>query len=84
MVVGDNKIDDSEKCRRITGNFDCHCNAAVQCDAHHSMKHIHGNTGSHWIPPQGECMCCIALVAVMVHDFVVKHTQNTKTQKHNF
>jgi len=30
------------------------------------MEHIQGYTGSHWMPPSGECLRCIAPVAAMV------------------
>jgi len=44
------------------------------------MEHIQGFTRSHWMPPLGKCLRRIALVAVMVDEFV-ETTQNTnKTQ----
>ena len=39
-VVANNKIDRDKKCRRITSDFDCHADAAVQCAAHRLMEHI--------------------------------------------
>jgi hypothetical protein len=45
------------------------------------MKHIQGYTGSHWMPPSGECLRRIAPTAAMVDKFV-ENTQNTN--KHNF
>jgi hypothetical protein len=44
------------------------------------MKHIQGFTQSHWMPPSGKCLCCIALVAAIVDEFI-ETTQNiNKTQ----
>ncbi len=44
------------------------------------MEHIQGFTQSHWMPPLGECLRCIAPAAIMVDEFV-ETTQNTnKTQ----
>ena len=38
------QINSNEKCRQITGDFDCNADAAVQCGAHHPMEHILGFT----------------------------------------
>jgi hypothetical protein len=35
----------------------------------HITRHIQGFTQSHWIPPSGECLCCIAPMAAMVNEF---------------
>jgi hypothetical protein len=43
-VMGDNKTDDANKCRKITGDFDRRGDAAVQCGAHRPMEHIQGFT----------------------------------------
>jgi hypothetical protein len=43
-VTGDNKIDDANKCREITGDFDPHGDAAVQFGVHCPMDHIQGFT----------------------------------------
>jgi hypothetical protein len=40
------------------------------------MEHILGFTRSHWMPPLGECLRCIAPAAAMVEKFV-ENTQNT-------
>jgi hypothetical protein len=46
---------------------------------HRPIEHIQGYTGSHWMPPLGECMCHIA-AAIMVNK-IVENSQNTnKTQ----
>jgi hypothetical protein len=68
MVMGDNRIDDYEKCRQITGRFDDHADVVVQLWAHHPMEHIQGFTRSHWMPPLGECLRHIAPAATMVDD----------------
>jgi len=79
-VGGQQRIGDNKKCRRIAGDFDCHADAAVRFGAHHPMDHIPGFTRSHWMPPLGECLSCIALAAATVNEFV-ETTQNTnKTQ----
>ena len=69
---GRQQIDGNKKCRRITGDFDCHSDAAVWhgCGAHHPMEHIQGFTCSHsWMSPLDECLCCIALADAMVDKF---------------
>jgi hypothetical protein len=77
---GQQRIDDNEKFRQIAGNFDCNADAAVQRGENCPMKHIQGYTGSHWMPPSGECQRQIAPAAPMVNKFV-ETTQNTnKTQ----
>ena len=79
-VGGQQQIGDNNKFRQIAGDFDSNADAAVQCGAHHPMEHILCFTPSHWMPPLGKCLSCIALAAAMVNEFVEK-TQNTnKTQ----
>ena len=39
-VGGQQRIGDNKKCRRFAGDFDCHADVAVQCEAHRPMKHI--------------------------------------------
>jgi hypothetical protein len=69
-------ISKKEKCRQITGNFDHHADAVVQCGAHCPMEHIQGFTRSHWMLPSGECLRRIAPAAIMVNN-LVENTQNT-------
>jgi hypothetical protein len=77
---GQQQIGDNKKCRRISGNFDCHAYAAVRSGAHRPIEHLQGFTRSHWMPPSGECLHHIATAADMVDEFV-KATQNSnKTQ----
>jgi hypothetical protein len=74
------QIGNNKTCRRITGNFDCHMDAAVQRRLHHPLEHGHGFTRSHWMPLLSECLCPIAPVAVTVDKFV----ESTQTlTKHN-
>jgi hypothetical protein len=63
------QIEDNEKCRQIAGDFDCHADEAVRCEAHRLMDHIMGFTQSHWMPPSGECSHHIATATAMVEDF---------------
>jgi hypothetical protein len=43
-VMGGNKIDDANKRRKITGKFDCHGDATVQCGVQCPLEHIQGFT----------------------------------------
>jgi hypothetical protein len=79
MVMGDNTINNSKKCRKITGNFDHHGDAAVCFGAHCPMEHNKGFTKNHWMLPLGKCLCRIAPVAAMVGNFGGKHKKLTKT-----
>ncbi len=40
MLVGNKRIGNNKKCRLFAGDFDCHADAAVQCEAYCPMKHI--------------------------------------------
>ena len=80
MVVSDNRIEDCKKYREIACCFDGRGNAAVRCDAHCLMEHINGYTGSHWMPPSGECLHHITPVAAMVIEIGGKQKNTTKTQ----
>ena len=79
-VGGQQRIGDNKKCRGITSDFDCYADAAVPCGAHRPMEHIRGFTGSHWLPPSGKCLLCIAPAAVMVNKFVETTLNTNKTQ----
>ena len=63
------QISNNKKFRRITGNFDCHMDAAVQRGTHRPIDHIQGFTRSHWMLPSGECLRRIAPAAAMVDKF---------------
>jgi hypothetical protein len=73
-VMGDNKIDNAKRSKKISGSFDHHGDASVQSGVHCPMKHIKGITRSHWMPPLGKCLRRIALAAAMVAILV----ENTK------
>jgi hypothetical protein len=79
MLMGDNKINDEKKCRKIAGNFDHHGDVMVQSRVHHPIEHINGFTRSHWIPPSGECLPHITLAATMFGNFGGKHKSLTET-----
>jgi hypothetical protein len=79
MVVGDNGINDDEKCRESAGDFDHHADAAVRCGAHRPMEHIPGFTRSHWMLPLGKCLRCIAPEATMVIEYI-ENAQNTNNK----
>jgi hypothetical protein len=75
MVMGDNKINNAKRCRKIAGNFYHHGDALVQSRTHTPMKHIKGFTRSHWMPPSGKRLQCINLVATMVA-ILVENTEH--------
>jgi hypothetical protein len=74
--VGNNGIDDEEKCREKAGDFDHHADVAVQCRVHCLIERIPAFTRSHWMPPLGKCLHRIAPAAAMV-DKYIENTQNT-------
>ncbi len=80
MVVANNEINNDKKCRQIACNFDCHVDAVVQCWAHRPMEHIQGSLRSHWMPPLGECLRCIALAAAMVDNVGCKQKNTNETK----
>ncbi len=47
MVMGDNGINDDEKCRQIDDDINCHAAGGIQRDAHCPMEHIRGFVQSH-------------------------------------
>ena len=73
---GQQQIDNNQKCRQITGDFDCHADAAVRRGAHLPMEHIEGFTRSHWMSPSIKCLRRFAPVAAIVNKFEW-NTQNT-------
>jgi hypothetical protein len=81
VVVGNNELATTKKCRQLASDSDCHADAAVRRGVHSRMEHAQGFTWSHWRkPPSGECLHRIAPSAAMVNKFV-ETTQNTnKTQ----
>ena len=79
-VIGQNWIGNNNKCRWIAGNFDCHADAVVRRGVHRPIEHIQDFTWSHWMPPSGECLRCIAPAAAMVDGFVETTLTTNKTQ----
>jgi hypothetical protein len=67
--------DKENKCNSVAGNFDSHGGAPEQYEAHCSMQHVQGYTGSHWTLSSGNYSLRIAPVAAMV-------TNNKTTMKH--
>ena len=73
----------------FVGHFDGHADAPVQYGVHRSMEHVQGFMRSHWTPPSGENLPCIAPVDAMVIDFwrkksscgVVKSLSKASVQK---
>jgi hypothetical protein len=55
-----------KKCSNIAGDFDNHATSAIRSKSHHLMGCIHGFMQSYYVPPLGECLCCIAPAAAMV------------------
>jgi hypothetical protein len=45
--MGDNEIEDYEKCRQINDDFDCHAARAIWRDVHRPMECICGFMQSH-------------------------------------
>ncbi len=45
--MGDNEIDNYEKCRQIDDDFEPHAAGAIRRDAHRPMEHIRGFKQSH-------------------------------------
>ncbi len=45
--MGDNRIDDYEKCRQINDNFNPHAAGVSRRDAHRPMERIRGFMQSH-------------------------------------
>jgi len=79
-VSGQQRIGSNRTSRQTAGHFDCHVDAAVLRGAYHPVEHIQGFTWSHWMPPSGECLRCIALAAAKIGRFVETTLNTNKTQ----
>ena len=79
-VSGQQRIGNNKKCRQIPGDFDCHADAAIRPGAHRPIEHIQGFIQSHWMPPSGECLHCIAPAAATVDGFIETTLNTNKTQ----
>jgi hypothetical protein len=55
----------TNKCTSIVGHFDGHGGAPGQYRQHFLMQHVQGYLGSHWMPPLGGYLLCIAPAAAM-------------------
>ena len=44
----------------VAGHFNGHGEALKRYMRHHTMQHVQGYTGSHWMPPSGDYSLCIA------------------------
>ncbi len=78
---GQQRIGDNKKCRRFAGDFDCHADAAVQCEAHRPMKHIQASleaTGH-----RHQASVCVVLPRRPPWLTISNKTHKTLT-KHNF
>ena len=54
------------------GRFDGHADAPVQYSVHRPMEHFQGFMRSHWTPPLGKNLPCIAPADAMVINFWLK------------
>jgi hypothetical protein len=50
----------NNKCISVVGHFDDHGSAPEQYRGHHLMRHVQGYSRSHWKPPSGNYLLCIA------------------------
>jgi hypothetical protein len=57
------KSSKTNKCTFVMGHFDGHDGAPWQNRWHCLMRHVQGYLGSHWTPPPGSYLLCIALAA---------------------
>jgi hypothetical protein len=48
------------KCTSSASCFDGHGGAPEQYRRHRLMRHVHGYSGSHWMPASGKDLLCIA------------------------
>jgi hypothetical protein len=51
------------KCTSSAGRFDGYGGAPEQYRQHPPMRHVQGYSGSHWMPPSGDYLLCIAPAA---------------------
>jgi hypothetical protein len=49
-------------CSSNIGHFDGHGGLPVQYKVHCPMQHVQSYSGSHWMPPTGDYLLCIAPV----------------------
>ncbi len=63
MYYDTNKATMTNKCTSSAGRFDGHSSALEQYRWHCPMRHVQGYSGSHWMPPSGDYLLCIAPAA---------------------
>ena len=81
MVMGNNKSATTKHAGEpLAILIVIHTDVMVHHRLHHLLEHVHGFTRSHWMPPSGKCLRCIALAAVMVNKFVETTPNTNKTQ----
>jgi hypothetical protein len=56
----------TSKCSSFAGHFDGHVEALKQSTWHCLMQHAQSFIRSHWTPPSGDYLLCIAPVAARV------------------
>jgi hypothetical protein len=66
MFTVDAKIEDENKCTSFAGRFDSPADALWQCQVHRPMEEVQGFGRSHWKPPLGNYLLCIAPAAAGV------------------
>jgi hypothetical protein len=54
------KLTMTSKCTSVAAHFEGFVEAPVLCGVHHLMHHVQGYSGSHWMPPSGNYLLCIA------------------------
>jgi hypothetical protein len=57
------KLTMTNKCTSSAGRFNGHGGALEQYRRHRLMRHVQGYSGSHWMPPLGNYLLCIAPAA---------------------
>jgi hypothetical protein len=81
MLVGNNESATTNFFRQFAGDFDCHADAAVQCEVHRPMEHIQASleaTGRRY-----RASACFVLPRQPPWSTILNKTLNTVT-KHNF
>ncbi len=63
MYYDTNKATMTSKCTSSTGHFDGHSSVPEQYRWHCPMRHVQGNSGSHWMLLSGDYLLCIAPAA---------------------
>jgi hypothetical protein len=67
----------TNKCTSVVGHFDGHGNTLGQYRRHSPMRHVQGYLGSHWMPPSGNYLLCIAPAATRAAGKQTTHNKYT-------